>query len=86
MLVSMSCGSGTWTVVVRDFDANKNETLNDLGDIFSTGSSLASGPWPYTDNCGPSARAGDNLAALCTCYYNLQNDTDCKKILCGCRL
>ena len=86
MLVSTGCSQNTWSIPIRDFDANKNNTLNDAGDVISTGPSLASGPWLYTDNCGSTARAGDNLAALCICYYNLQNDTDCKKILCGCKL
>jgi len=83
LLVSSNCAQNTWNIAIRDFDANKNNTLNDAGTIFPA---TAAGPWLYVTNCGPSSQAGDNLAALCICYYNLQNDTDCKKILCGCKL
>jgi len=75
MLVSIGCHHPE-NIAVRDFDANKNGTVNDAGGIGSE-------PWVYNDNCPGTAGSGDNLATLCRCYYNIQSSTDCEK-LCGC--
>lgn len=76
MLVGTSCNQNTWNVATRDFDANKNGNLNDAGGI----------AWNQNTDCGPlETTSGDNLAALCVCYYSFYNDNDCKQILCGCK-
>lgn len=80
MIVSVGCNLPVYSISIRDFDANKNEKLNDLGTI------NGNEPWNTNTNCGPSATSGDNLATLCLCYRNLQNDTDCKKNLCDCNI
>ena len=81
MLVSLGCFPSASTISIRDFDANKNGKLNDVGSppiIEDT-----SRNWIYNDNC-ISTLNGDNLASLCVCYYSLYNDVDCKKNLCRC--
>jgi len=81
MLVSMGCPSNPESISVRDFDANRNGTVNDDG----TGTIS----WDSNHDCYSAAATnniGDNLASLCVCYYNLKGTTgptDCEK-LCGC--
>jgi hypothetical protein len=81
MLVSMSCNSYSQDISIRDFDANKNGNLSDAGNPSIIADT--NGNWNYNDNCGSGVKSGDNLASLCICYYNRQNDNDCKN-LCGC--
>ena len=78
MLVSMGCNQDTFSIAVRDFDANKNNAQ------------VSGDNWDWNDavmtpaqKCGTTATSQDNLAALCYCYYSRQNENDCKN-LCGC--
>jgi len=64
----------TDSILVKDFDANKNGILNDAGGI----------AWNQNTDCGPSATSGDNLATLCLCFYEAKTDSDCKTGVCGC--
>jgi hypothetical protein len=78
-LSGTSCTQSASSITIKDFDANKNGNENDAGGIGAE-------PWTYAANCGPAATSGDNLATLCICYYNLNNDTMCKQTLCGCNI
>ena len=79
MIVSMGCSPDANTIYIRDFDANKNEKLEDGGDIGAE-------PWNTGRDCGKLTTSKDNLATLCNCYYNLFNQNDCKKTLCNCNI
>ena len=75
-LAGMGCTPNTWTIDVRNFDADK-----DSG--FDSGSGHDA-----TTACG-GAPLNDNLFMLCRCYYGISGseteiDSNCKKTVCGC--
>lgn len=74
MLASMNCGVSPASIIINNFDADKDGTVGDIG------------TWTWGDSCSPSPAAdGDNLASLCACQYSINtNDADCRKTVCGC--
>ena len=75
MLVSTGCVDPS-QIVINDFDADRDGKigLEDGGRGWTEGYST----------CGVGNDDGDNLAALCECWYNLDEDS-CKSQLCNCR-
>jgi len=74
ILVNEDCNVSTNSILIENYDANKNGKL-EIGGI--------SNPWNPDNDCGVEATSGDNLATLCLCYYGIKTDDECKK-LCGC--
>lgn len=77
-LLNYNCGINTNTIAIDSFDADKDGTIGDIGS------------WTWgTSNCGGAVSDnGDNLAALCYCYYQVSGtatiaENACKK-LCQC--
>jgi hypothetical protein len=71
ILISTNCGSPS-SVNVKDFDADKDGTLNEVGPESSINAA----------DCGKPGFK-DNLAMLCLCWYGA-NEADCKTRVCGC--
>jgi len=77
-LSTMGCDYGYALIPVNNFDANRNGKVNDPTIHFK--SSIG-------DDCGAGAlESGDNLATLCLCFYNMEEDKECKKNVCGCTI
>ena len=75
LLVSTGCDSPA-SIIVKDFDADKDGTLNEA-DLT-----------PSTDpaDCKPGNNGktlGDNLAMLCLCWYGA-DEASCKTRICNC--
>jgi len=69
-----NCKGSTNDVQVKEFDADKDGTLD------------AGTTWSFTNaayNCLVGGSGTDNLAALCKCYFNTDTEAECRKI-CGC--
>jgi hypothetical protein len=71
LLASMGCNGDTSSIAVNNFDANKDN------------SNTATGVSAWGTACPNAAWTGDNLAALCACYYGKTDEPSCKS-LCGC--
>jgi len=67
LLTSTGCGD-TSSIIVKDFDADKDGNLNEANS--------------NTGNCG-SDDAGDNLFMLCKCHYN-KDESECRTDVCNC--
>lgn len=74
ILSSKFCNEYTHRVTIDNFDANRDTIVGD-----NLPNSVG---FPYA-NCTPSITNHDNLASLCRCYYQINNETNCKA-LCGC--
>jgi len=71
ILLRNNCGISTNSILINDFDADKDGIVNNTG----TG----------TGNCGTTQ--GDNLFMLCKCHYDInyyENDEENCKVFCGC--
>jgi hypothetical protein len=77
LLASMGCNGDTSSIVVNNFDANKDGAI--VG-----GSAFNTANWADPKNCNADATSQDNLAALCACYYGKKTDEPSCKSLCGC--
>jgi len=70
-LVSRGCEYiGTAFIIIKDFDADKDGELDDGSGIDGCG-----------ETGGPSQ---DNLYMLCKCFYNTQDEDECKYTICRC--
>jgi hypothetical protein len=75
MLVSTGCDSPA-SITIKDFDADKDGTLNEADLISSTDPA----------DCKPGNNGktlGDNLVMLCLCWYGA-DETSCKTRICNC--
>jgi hypothetical protein len=74
-LIDSNCIRDTNNIVIDDFDADKDEKID-------PGTN-----WAWTAECKPESGStnswGDNLAALCKCYYQVADEAACQK-LCNC--
>jgi hypothetical protein len=77
ILVSTGCVD-TRLVLVNDFDADRDGTLG----TDETGSGWT---WGRSVCGGTVSTNGDNLAALCQCYYGILDEDSCKSQICNCR-
>ncbi len=71
LVQTSNCGISSWTILVSNFDANKDGNINPL-----VGAAYPAGACPI-------AGTGDNLAQLCLCYYSRTKEAECRT-LCGC--
>ena len=67
------CRVNSSSVTIIGFDANKDNAM-------VSNTTWLAGSW--NSGC-PAAGSGDNLAALCRCYYGLTTESSCRG-LCGC--
>jgi uncharacterized membrane protein len=76
ILTSTGCTADPITIKVNDFDADKDGNY---------GTAETGTTWTWGNSCDPSRAAdGDNLAALCACYYFITTDALCTSDVCGC--
>lgn len=80
MLASTNCQSDPATILISNFDANKNGQQKDTSQTPDKSTA-----WDYAAHCGLGKSTGDNLATLCLCYYNKSDVASCR-ILCGCQV
>jgi hypothetical protein len=68
---------GTNTIAIESFDADRDG-------LTGTADQSGSSNWAWNPaDCGAQNTRNDNLAALCTCYYQITTEAECKN-LCGC--
>jgi hypothetical protein len=72
------CTVSTNQITIPNFDADRDNVL---------GAADATTTWTWgTSVCKDTTHVnaeGDNLAALCACYYSITTEADCRA-LCGC--
>jgi len=76
MYNSIQCYTNPKDFAVSNFDADKDGIV---------GTAEATNPWAWNiAECGTTNDKKDTLGALCSCYYGINIDTDCKTKVCNC--